>query len=515
MESGPQYAQPQWGSVRNNRGTSPRTFLLLGGIVLASGILGASMLTRGHDWGDDFAAYLLQARSLATGTIGDFVRGSLFSFNASSFKYGPVAAPWGFPLLLAPVYSLFGLKLLALKSVLTACYLAFLVVFFLLARTRLTQAQSLVATALLAFNPSLLQSQNSILSDLPFLFISTLSLWLIERYRQQLPASASRLAPGLVIGTSICLAAFVRPNGILLFLPLALAQWTAFPAESWRRGKCLPTAASAGLPYIVAGALYAVQAAVLPNLFYAQPPFNFSWQTSGDNVLYYLQLPWNLFGGGALGGLLYAALLALLVMGIASCKRADLPLLSYALATFLLFVAYPYQQGLRYLFPIIPVLVILAMKGAASLLGWAQAPRQTGARAAIYLLGSGLLVASIYVSGTEAVNNLEQGRSPGGGWAAGPFSPASQAMFSFLRQETPQDTKIAFFKPRAMRLLTGRDSFLTTNCTALLKADYVVLVNDDHLAFQIPPDQIAQCTPQVDLELVYRQQSFIAYQVTH
>ena len=39
----------------------------LGIIVVISGVVGFLMLNRGHDWGDDFAAYILQAQALVRG----------------------------------------------------------------------------------------------------------------------------------------------------------------------------------------------------------------------------------------------------------------------------------------------------------------------------------------------------------------------------------------------------------------------------------------------------------------
>src|SRR5512133_3285441 len=111
-------------------------------IALISSALSFFMLTRGHLWWDDFASYVMQAKSILSWSMGDFVRHNAFTVENSSYPPGPVAYPWGFPLLLAPVYAIFGLNPLALKLVGIFFYAVFLVVFYFLARTRLTDTES-------------------------------------------------------------------------------------------------------------------------------------------------------------------------------------------------------------------------------------------------------------------------------------------------------------------------------------------------------------------------------------
>src|SRR5574338_449991 len=91
--------------------------VLLGIVLLISLLLGAASLTRGHFWGDDFAGYLLQAQSILNGSTRDFIQHNTFTIENSSFPPGPVAYPWGFPVLLVPLLAIFGLKFLALKLI--------------------------------------------------------------------------------------------------------------------------------------------------------------------------------------------------------------------------------------------------------------------------------------------------------------------------------------------------------------------------------------------------------------
>jgi hypothetical protein len=82
------------------------TVLLFVGIYFA---IGAWTLTGMHDWGGDFSLYIAEARAIAeNGTIvePDYVHLGRLS---------PVTYPPGLPLLLAPVYAMFGLDFQMLK----------------------------------------------------------------------------------------------------------------------------------------------------------------------------------------------------------------------------------------------------------------------------------------------------------------------------------------------------------------------------------------------------------------
>ena len=112
--------------------------LSLAAILLISALVGTSMLTRGHVWWDDFAAYIMQAESILAGDMPGFVAHNTITIKNSSSQLGPITYPWGYPLLLAPVYRILGLSPLGFKLVGVVFYLAFLTVFYILVRRRFT-----------------------------------------------------------------------------------------------------------------------------------------------------------------------------------------------------------------------------------------------------------------------------------------------------------------------------------------------------------------------------------------
>ena len=69
------------------------TRLLLACILIISATLGHAMLTTGHDWGDDFAQYLLQAQSIVQGRAKEFIDDNRFSIENSTESSAPTPIP--------------------------------------------------------------------------------------------------------------------------------------------------------------------------------------------------------------------------------------------------------------------------------------------------------------------------------------------------------------------------------------------------------------------------------------
>jgi hypothetical protein len=464
-------------------------------VLLVSAGLSAALLTRGHLWGDDFAAYIMQAQSLYTGTTREFVQHNAFTIEESYYPLGPIAYPWGYPLLLAPVLALTGLKVLALKLVNTLFYLLFLAVFFALARQRFEGLAPLGLTAIFAVNLALLESHDWISSDIPFLFFSTLALLLIER--------PGRLPAAFGLGAVIFAATSMRTNGVLLLGALAVAHALRFWAGGeWRRN--LPAILA---PYIAFGALSAAQALLLPGgqETYFRHYAMLTPQLVLENAAYYLLLPAEFFKGLPLPGLFGAGLGLLFLTGALADVRRNAAYLTYSALTIGLYISWPETQGLRFLFPILPVMVLLAAQGWRFLSDRLPADRRPPARR----LGAGLVGVvvglSLFASAQFAWANLQNDRS-----LNGPFDPVSAQMFEFVRDHTPPDSVMIFFKPRAMRLLTDRDAFATDACADFPGGDYVVLHEKQGSNGQVADPETC---PNVTLQVVFNNQRFTVYEL--
>src|SRR5579862_3062017 len=128
-------------------------------------------IRQGHDWGDDFAQYILHARNIVEGLPYDATG---YIYNPSYPALGPKAYPPGFPLILAPIYRLVGFDLTALKITTFAFFFLALYVFYRMVRRELPAPQSMLLVVLLGLSPYFWDFKDQIVSDLPFLFFAVL-----------------------------------------------------------------------------------------------------------------------------------------------------------------------------------------------------------------------------------------------------------------------------------------------------------------------------------------------------
>jgi len=452
--------------------------------VLAGSLyLGASRLTRGHDWGDDFAAYIMQARSVWNGDTRGFVERSSFTILQSSRRIGPVTYPWGFPLILAPVYGAAGLDLRALKLPGMLLFAGFLLALHALMRQRLDRAESLLVLSLFAFHPYLLDFLDLLLSDIPFLFLSTLSLLLVEGV---FSGGSAGVVRGAVAGAVIFAAVFTRTVGLLLLGSLlALQAWEAWKARN-APGRTWPAAYPAAVATLVFGLLWLGSALAFPDeqmSYLAQLGATHLSRIWSNGILYFGDAAVFFTGSRSHPGVVVVLLLAG-AAGLVRRAREDLLLVVYLAASIAVLVTWPEYQGPRFLFPILPLLayfIVVGLRYALSLL-----PARARTPALVAVLASWL--ALIGIDPARARPGPGEGAAQGG-----PFDAQSTEMFRFVQEETPPGSVIVFFKPRAMRLMTGRQALMSMDCAHLKLGDYVVLRKKDPGFDQLTPDGLRSC----------------------
>lgn len=160
------------------------------------------MLYDGHNFGGDFSQYIAQAISIAEGSVETQIQNNSFIIESSQTTLGPKIYPWGLPLLLAPVYELFGFNLIAFKVVGIVSYGIFVAVFYCFCVRFLTRTYALGASLLFALNPMFLNfAANQIMTDIPFLLCNFLAIICL----MQLFTSAKHaLVFGLIGGGGQC-----------------------------------------------------------------------------------------------------------------------------------------------------------------------------------------------------------------------------------------------------------------------------------------------------------------------
>jgi hypothetical protein len=503
----------------------PSTTILTALLIGVSGVLLWSVLTNGHDWGGDFAGYILQAQSLVEGAPGNFIEANRFTVRQSSSPMAPVSYPWGFPVLLAPLYAGFGLNMLALKSAGVVCFLLFLVLLAVGFRERHSGLWLLALIGFFALNPTLLAFSDSVLSDIPFLLFSTLTVVLtgavVVRRRRLISPAWDRVT----LGASAAVAFSIRTNGILLLAALAVAQIVVLTERrrgTRRAGDRRPGAlADSGprqrvpvrglglLPYASFVAMTVLWRGLLPDSN-PYPRYLAMMSVAGlrHNLGYYARETARIFDGVPCSYVVYAASVPLVVVGVVRQHRSAPHIIAYAALTILLYLLWPASRALRFLFPVLPFYASFAVTGLAACQGGAT-PTARRLRQAFCLLPAVLVLSSFACrSVTAAYGNLVRNREA----PSGPFNKTSTSMFSFIRAHTEPESIVIFFKPRVMRMMTGRNALRITQPDQMDRGDYLCLRVGGHRD-QVSPDTLKRLTQQGAARRVYGNRGFELYRL--
>ncbi len=303
------------------------------------------------------------------------------------------------------------------------------------------------------------------------------------------------------------LAFFVRANGALL-MPTLLITQIALYARRWRRREIWTRPqAAAFAPYAVFAALAVLTAIVFPSggLSDAQHYRTLTLARLVDNVSAYVVAPSIFFWPVPFYELFYGALFPFLICGLAWHAREDLPAVVYSGFTLLLFIFWPEQQGLRYLFPVLPFFVYLCYRGMkANAFALTERYRTAGdwlTRIVWIAVTVSFLLASVRIA--------RQRSSP----PPGAFAAASLEMFDAIRTRTAPGDVVIFDKPRLMRLMTNRDAILVDRCDQLSRGRYVVLRKEGGSTNQVAPEKVSACDASLQLASVFDNAQYIVYRM--
>jgi hypothetical protein len=406
-------------------------------LILAIGAAHALALRPGHEWGDDFALYLLHARNLVEGRP---YADTGYLYNPHYASIGPPTYPPVTPALLAPVYALAGPNLEALKLAMVAGFTAFLAVAYLLFRRTLSPARSALVVALLGLNGFSFQAANTIGSDEFFLVFLYAALLLFERADDA--AEDSRTQWLLAIGAAVAawLAFGTRSLGVLVLVALAIRELIA------RR--------RIGRPALGAMALFAALALTQTLLVHSDR--HYLDQLGGGPGLLLQHAAWYAERLAAFWSngrwrlpalLLTGAALLLAVIGFVRqvrTRRAGICEV-FALLYLAVILLWPSYEAERYLYPVIPLWLFYAFCGLEHA-GLARRPVLARTALGLLLVGAVLSYAGRYAT-------LDWGP-----FTHGVATPEARALFRCVTDHTRPDDVVLFAKPRAMALFTRRTS---------------------------------------------------------
>jgi hypothetical protein len=479
-------------------------------VAVASVALAAFWQTPGHSWGDDFAAYLLQAKALLHGTVAEEVQLNARLMAASDWRTGPDAYPWGYPAILAMVIAAFGSSLATVKVVsiasmavitLTAGALAYV--------SRLSFAAVVCVAIMIGMQPDLTSLGDMIGSDVVFLALTGVALLFAAVALRTWSNQPSRVSVWATIIAAVfaALSYFVRSNGAVTLIAIGVSL-VAVPILT-RRATVRALAVGVAPFALMGTALLLAYYALLPDGtlvhvgYLTANPSSLARRT-GDAIAAFgwfypmVALP------PTLERLSVLVLGALAVYGARRLGKIGFLLALYAAGHLVLVTLFPYNGGQRYYLPVLFAVAVLAAGGVEGLASWAATKLP---RARDPSLVSACVIALFFV-GAVAANiyrmDLNRDRS-----SDGPYSREASELFAYIRAQPAGIQPVAFFKPRAMRLLGGKEAVLIRQIDSTRNVNSIALFSGPAGSnWQLSERQVAALP---DFRPVFRNESFTLY----
>jgi hypothetical protein len=446
-------------------------------LVLSVFVLYLVSVRSDHGWGDDFAQYIAQGASVSEGTFDDIIRISNFRHENTddSIRLGPNLYPWGFPIFLVPIYRFWGIDMAAMKFFTAMFFMMSLPLIYVIFQDRLHGVFGLLLVAVIAFNPSMFNFKEQILSDFPFLFFTLLSVYFIKRFIINLDFLINRVFSMILLGVVLFISFSMRVNGILLLLCLLGAQVIEIRSLWIASEKNCLKASIYVVPYLIFFFLMKLVNTILPNGIssYGEALHYLSLQIIFDNAVFYSHVMSRFFSTPMQksGAFLYLAVLPFFFIGLGKRFKRDYMYVIFIALTLGLFIAYPFRQGLRYMFPVVPFFLYFSFVGLDLIQH--KMSRTMGINHVGTLAGVVILVLFMYGIGMHIYSRYGENNTT----VDGPYRKESMEMFDYIRDNTKKDSVIIFFKPRAMTLYTGRFSAMTTDFNKAIRCggDYAVI----------------------------------------
>lgn len=497
-------------------------------VLVITLILGLGILDKGHPWGDDFAGYILHAQALVDGDIEEMMlRNAVLHPSPRSFDEGvvddsPLCYVWGLPMVLSLVYRLVGYDAPVGETIIyykipgVIFFAVFAAALFLFYRRRFPYAVSLFLAFMLCSHSRVYGELNDIMTDIPCMSAAMVSLLGMELFVAE-KRRGQKAVLGALLGVAMWYTATVRLNGLTVVLCALLYQGLMLcftPKEERKPAQQL-------LPWILFFILYTATSICLP-----EANSNSSHMASvtlnriKDNVLYYYGLMESFFGAMLpewVPGrkVLHLVMYALIAIGLLfrGWRHEEIHLSILLCGTGVVLLTLPYGQDVRYMFNILPLMLLFAAYGAAEVAGWiSRFICSPGAKRDAVLAACAVMAVVAVLRVSDLVTWKREMQALGGRerlYEA--YHPASRDIYAYISENAEEDAVIAYIKPRVLYLNTGRMSLMVgVNGHHFYDADYVLTFagRGDELGYMIWPELDAQLT------LVYENSEYELYRIS-
>ena len=383
--------------------------------------------------------YIIQAKNLVQGLP---LSETGYIYNPAFARNGPATYPMGYPLLLSPVYAIWGCNMAVFSMFQSILALLFGLTFFAFVKKHFSWITSIAIVVILVYNPWFLYFKRELMSDIPFAILVLLFLMALRSKKK--PWVLEMLGVALILFRGI--GWFALP---LLILPNLMKAIKDYEHRSYL-WQSLGTGAVVTLVVILANkwlfnlpmstSSYSDQLIPVDLLQNVQGNFLYFKDVVADHLFRaWENQPFLPVAAISIYGLL------ILLGGISTFRKYPLYTWTILIYGFIILV-YPYRySGFRFIFPIHGVMLFMAASGLFTLV-----PKRVNLK---WLM---VLIVGFYMSSNmdwwRTIVDQQHLVQPG------PQHNDSEEMFSFLQSETEQSEPVLFIKPRVMSLYGKRKS---------------------------------------------------------
>lgn len=410
-----------------------------------------------HDWGDDFASYIHQAKNIVEG----IPQSSLgYVLNQDSPGIGPPAYPIGFPLLLAPVYYFFGNNIAAFTSFLSVLLIISAILMYRFFKFYFSTLTSFFLVLIIIYNPWTLNFKMEIMAEIPFtLFL--LIIMILYHFRKEKNNYFFYVFLGFLGGFLMS----IRAAGSV-FIAVVLLEIIFFFFQYRKKRIDLITFKKTGLQNIIMIISAVFTYTLLNVLLFKTPSSGFLYYTSvftfdslshkiRDNLAYNFFVIKSFFNTENadwqfLPVFTQSAFLTFSVIGFIKKIFIKLYFIDLTVILYCLFILiYPYgNAGFRFILPISPVLFYYALLAVKDInISFKSVYRK------VIICFIGILILVQYKVGIEKIIDQRNDVL----W--GPQEENAAEAFDYIKNNIPENALIDFVKPRALALYAERNSY--------------------------------------------------------
>lgn len=487
-------------------------------LSLLSGIFCMSKLTKGLDWGADYAVYIQQGIDLAKGITSS------------------IHEAWGLSAMLSVIYLMFGFDMVDYHTILyyklpsAICFTIMIFFLYLFYSKRFKTLWAIFLTALFGFNPVLIELNNSTWTDFPHMLFCVISIICIyELFHQR--RTRDQIVFGILTGIMICITNLIRAAGIALLFALFFAQVAYLIIRLAGKNKQasslieLPQKSKIYiqlLPYIVYFLLTWVASLIVP---YSSTGDSAGRYASASvffrNLVYYYKILFSEFPASFIP---YRMLLNMatwvavpcFLIGIYRSTLKDTPSVIYFCFMFISMLFVWALNGIRYAFPLLPFFVLFLAVGAKTAAA-ALSERygiQKSLKQVLSVSAVAILIFLFASSALNAYSNLADDRK----MDRFAYSTDAIATYNYIQNETDKDAEIVFYKAPVVALNTGRIASKEISLDRTNK-QYLLITLDPSNEHQYIPDEYPTAMDLADslgiqLHLVYENARFQLFQIT-